>query len=141
MATQNGGSAVRSGYYFDSKSWEFTMIRNEGGTLPGPANRTFRRVPLPLLLMAAPLLGGLFVMFLPLIGFVMAIGYGLRAASRGLRALGSDIAASMSHDMVPGEAHFAGRDTQEGEPQSEEEGNKKLEALAREIEEKRNSHL
>ena len=96
MAIYSGGTTVKSGYYWNAGNWEFTMVPDDGGVLPGAADRRFRKVPLLLLLAAAPLLGGLFVMFLPLIGFAMAIGYALKKLLHGARSLTRDVAASMS---------------------------------------------
>ncbi|MHB8876546.1 MAG: hypothetical protein ACYC8T_22855 [Myxococcaceae bacterium] len=134
MATHNGGTAVKSGYYWNAGNWEFTMIPDDGGLLPGAAEQKYRKVPLFLLLLAAPLIGGLFVMFLPLIGFAMAIGFAAKRIYGGVRNMGQDVAASMGHDMVPGEAHFAGKG---GEKKTEPKKDDALDALQKEIDEKR----
>lgn len=137
MTTHHGGTAVKSGYYWNQGNWEFTMIPDDGGLLPGPADKTYRKVPLLLLLLAAPVIGGLFVMFLPFIGFAMAIYFAAKKVYGGIRGLGTDVAASMAHDMVPGEAYFAGKGGETNDKKDEPKPDAALDALQKEIDEKR----
>ncbi len=58
---------VKGGFYWDKAEWEMTVVPAEGGTLPGDAKR-FVRVPAFALLLLGPVMGALFVVFLPAIG-------------------------------------------------------------------------
>ncbi len=58
---------VRGGFYWDKAEWEMTVVPAEGGTLAGEAKR-FVRVPALALLLLGPVMGALFVVFLPAIG-------------------------------------------------------------------------
>ncbi len=70
MKTCNGGAKARSGYYWNLKAWEVVTLSEES-VLPGGAEEKFVHVPLPLLFVVAPVMGGLFAIFLPFIGFAM----------------------------------------------------------------------
>jgi hypothetical protein len=59
MARIAGGSKVESGYYVNARSLAVVNMP-AAGELPGTATERFVRVPWPLLLLAAPVVGGLF---------------------------------------------------------------------------------
>ena len=71
MAKNIGGTQVAGGYYWNPKSWAVEVVPQEGGRLPGAASVSYVKVAFPLLFLIVPVLGALFLMFLPLIGFVM----------------------------------------------------------------------
>ena len=70
MTTFNGTDAVNSGIYLNTKTFAVEMM-DQAGTLAGTEFDTYRRIPMIVMLATAPLLGLLFVMFLPLVGFAM----------------------------------------------------------------------
>ena len=72
MTKMVGGSRVKGGFYWKVRTWEIVAVGDEGGVLDGGPDEGYRRVPTLVLLGLAPLLGGAFVVFLPLIGFVLA---------------------------------------------------------------------
>ena len=72
MTTYTGTQAVESGLYLNLKSFSISTM-NKGGVLPGTELDRYRRVPMLVMLAAAPLLGLTYVMFLPLIGFAMVL--------------------------------------------------------------------
>jgi hypothetical protein len=66
----NGGSKVPAGFYFNKANWEIVTISGKkGGLLPGNAGIDYFKVPAGAMLVAAPVLGAAFVIFLPVIGF------------------------------------------------------------------------
>jgi hypothetical protein len=136
MTTYAGGTLVKSGYYIDTASFTFANIEKDGGKLPGSAGTSYMRVPVMLVLAAAPVLGGLFVVALPFIGF------GLTAYAIGRKIGGhakegaKEIAATMSPGLVPGEAHLTGKPSETAGAEAAE-ADAEVEALAKEIEEKR----
>ncbi len=71
MAKYRGGDTVRRGFYASLKRWTIEMIEPEAGALAGEADEHYVRVPVPVMLVAAPFMGAAFVIFLPLIGFVL----------------------------------------------------------------------
>lgn len=70
MKTYTASQHVESGLYLNLKKRSITSLETDG-PLPGTADDTYRRIPMLLMLAVAPLLGLVFVIFLPLIGFAM----------------------------------------------------------------------
>lgn len=109
MARYTGGMAVGNGFYWSARAWDMAMVPAEGGLLPGAADRHYTRVPTFLFLVMAPVMGALYVVFLPLAGFVLLAGY----AARGLKRLAVDafmhVAVVVSPHWAPGEAYLASR--------------------------------
>lgn len=73
MTAYTGSQDVKPGLYLNTRTFTVTNVE-KAGALPGTADDRFRRVPMLLMLAAAPLIGLAYVVFLPLIGFV-AVGY------------------------------------------------------------------
>jgi hypothetical protein len=136
--TYESGSAVRSGYYFNAARWHVEPIANDGEKLPQTPG-SWIKVPAVAALLLVPILGATFLMFLPLIGFVMLFKALGASVLRVFRASAADLAVTMSPGWQPGEAHFTGKrpesaDVEEKGPISRGDA---LDALAEEIERKR----
>jgi len=80
MTRHHAGDTVRGGYYWNLAAWEPTFVEGREGILPGDPHATFARLPALLLLGAAPILGGLLVVFLPFIGIALFVQHVGRAA-------------------------------------------------------------
>ena len=140
MTTYQSGSAVQSGYYFNAARWHVEPIANDNGKLPDVPG-SWIKVPTVAALLLVPILGATFLMFLPLVGFIMlfrAIG---ASVLRVFRTSAGELAATMSPGWQPGEAHFTGKrpenaDVEEKGPTARGDA---LDALAEEIERKRKS--
>jgi hypothetical protein len=104
-----GGTKVTYGFYWSMKAWDMAMVPAEGGLLPGGSDRSYTRIPTFLFLLMAPIMGALYVVFLPFAGFVLVAGHALRA----LKTLALDavmhVAVAVSPNWAPGEAYLAGR--------------------------------
>jgi hypothetical protein len=74
MKTRNGGQEAKAGFWWNTKSWEITLVKATGNTLPGGPEVRYLRVPTLALVVLGPAMGALFVMFLPLLGFAMLFG-------------------------------------------------------------------
>lgn len=140
MTTYQSGSAVRSGYYFNAARWHVEPIANDGDKLPESAG-SWMKVPTIAALALVPILGATFLMFLPLIGFIMlfrAIG---ASFIRVFSASATDLAATMSPGWQPGEAHFTGKSPEHAgvEEKGPTPRGDALDALAAEIERKRSA--
>jgi hypothetical protein len=66
-----GGEQVRFGFYWNLSEWEVQIVQAEGGVLKGGADSRYMRLPLPVLLVVAPLMGAIYAFFLPFIGIAM----------------------------------------------------------------------
>ncbi len=81
MFGHRGGTRVKAGFYFNVARWNLVVVPKGGGVLAGTDKDRYARVPALVLLGLAPVMGGLYVMFLPFIGFAMV------AAAAGTKAL------------------------------------------------------
>jgi len=70
MKHYKGTETVAPGLYFNLKQLSFKSVDDEG-PLPGKTEDIYRHVPTLALLVVGPLLGFVYVIFLPLIGFGM----------------------------------------------------------------------
>ena len=109
MARFNGGSSVPGGYYWNPRNWSITPVAKDGEKLPGTSSDRYLRVHWLVALLLAPLLGGLFVVFLPFLGFAMLFNHLGKKAAGGLRRAADEVGAAVGPDWQPGMATFAGK--------------------------------
>lgn len=128
MTTIEAGTRVRKGYYFSTRSWTLHPVAKDGEALPGEAGEVHVHVPLLLAFAVAPLMGAAFLMFLPFIGFYLALSASLRPVTRAFRASAEEVAATVAAGWAPGEAHLTGE--RAAGPASEEKGPTVEDALA-----------
>lgn len=119
MFRHTGGQTVGHGFYWNAGKWEVTLIERQGGVLPGTATERYARVPVLAMLVLAPIMGALYVFFLPFIGVAMVLDFLARRLWRGLRAGALGLLAAVAPAWRPGEAYLAGQD--EDEPADEDE--------------------
>jgi hypothetical protein len=82
MTTRNAGEAAKMGFYFNTRTWEVELHRKDGGALPGGDGERYVRIPAAALVVLGPVMGFLFVVFLPFIGFALvARELGLKSAA------------------------------------------------------------
>lgn len=117
MARHHGGERVNAGFYFNLTSWQVTTLSGEGGVLPGEGTSEYLRVPLPVLLAMAPMMGAAFAIFLPFIGIALAAEYGAkRLWNVGRDAVDASVTA-LGPQASTGEAYFTGEaDKKTGQP-------------------------
>lgn len=75
MARYYSNDWVKVGFYWNPSRWEIVTVPKGGGLLPGGDEESYIRLPLFLVMLLGPLMGGLYVIFLPFIGFVMVFGF------------------------------------------------------------------
>ncbi|HET6923026.1 MAG TPA: hypothetical protein VFI16_07755 [Anaeromyxobacteraceae bacterium] len=139
MTRHIGGSPAKSGYYWNPRNWSITPVPRQGGVLPGGPSDRYLEVPTLAVLVLTPILGGLFVVFLPAIGFAL-VGHALARKVAALAGGGAaDLATTLAPGWRPGEAHLTGKpgEAEEELPHGHGAGDQALEALRREIAEKR----
>jgi hypothetical protein len=129
MATINGNSKVNGGYYLSMNRLAIEVVGEEGGILPGPASARYLSIPFPLLFVVTPIIGLAFLMFLPMIGFVLlAQAIALKISGRVFQEAGA-LAASVAPAQAHGAAYLAGK---EGEKPAEKVS-PELEQLEKEV--------
>ena len=135
MAKYTGGLQVAGGYYWNPRNWEVEVVPQEGGRLKGAADAKYVKVPFPALFVIVPLLGALFLMFLPLIGFAL-FGYAIvKKVTGGVKQGATELASTMTPGgFATGEAHFTGKPGEEKHGEGEAKAQKEIEQLAKEIE-------
>jgi hypothetical protein len=74
MFRHKGGDVVKGGFYWNQAQWHLENVEGRSGMLPGDADTRYAKVPTLLMFVLAPLMGALFVVFLPFIGFALLIG-------------------------------------------------------------------
>jgi hypothetical protein len=138
MARHTGGMHVEGGYYWNPRNWEVEVVPSEGGKLKGASDAKYVKVPFPLLFVIVPLLGALFLMFLPLIGFAL-FGYAVvKKVTGGVKQGATELASTMAPgNFATGEAHFAGKPGEEKKAEGEAKTPAEIEKLAKEIEERK----
>jgi hypothetical protein len=121
MAKRIGGTAAKSGFYWNLGKWEMTMVPKQGGILPGGVSDRYLKVPVLGLLVLAPLMGAVYAMFLPFIGFAMLFTFlGKKALAMG-RSGAVDVAATMTPEWRPGEAYLASGRKRPADPENGDE--------------------
>jgi hypothetical protein len=84
------GATVEGGYYLNRDAWDLIAVSGKQGVLPGEEGERFIKLPALAVLGLAPVAGGLFVAFLPLVGFALVAYYAGRGTwARGKRRFGA----------------------------------------------------
>ena len=100
-----GGHKVAAGTYWNLANGNRVNMEQEG-VLPGDGKARYLKAPVAVMLMAAPVIGLVFAVFLPFIGIAMT----LNLIGRKLIASAASAAAgSVSFGWRPIEAYLAGR--------------------------------
>jgi hypothetical protein len=74
MFRHKGGEVVKGGFYWNQVQWRLENVEGPFGRLRSDEDARYARVPTLLLFLVAPLMGALFVVFLPFAGFALLIG-------------------------------------------------------------------
>ncbi len=109
MRQHEGGEKVPGGFYWKQNNWEIEVVKGETGTLPGDSGTTYVRIPTLAMLLGAPVMGGLFVVFLPFLGFAMLFNHLGKKAAAGLKQAVDEVGAAVGPAWQPGEAHLVGK--------------------------------
>lgn len=132
MARFAGGTQVEGGYYWNPRNWEVEVVGNEGGTLSGSADHKFLKVPFLLLFAIVPMMGVMFMIALPAIGFALFFWAIAKKLTGGVKESAKELASTVTPGWQPGEAHFTGKPGEEGHRTTPE-----LEKLEKDIAEKK----
>src|SRR5512134_3092282 len=100
MTKLNAGTPVKRGYYFSMKNWSVNPVEKDGTVLRGEPGEQFVPVPLPVAVILAPVLGAVFLMFMPFIGFYLVGKTLLRPVGRVFHKSTTELAASMSPGLA-----------------------------------------
>ena len=96
MKKYTAGEWTKAGAYWGLKTGEFVTVPRGGGLLPGDENRQYVKAPLGLVIVVGPVMGLLFLIFLPLLGIVgLATFGGRRLAQKAAEGRQSFVQARM----------------------------------------------
>jgi hypothetical protein len=104
------GATVKGGFYFNRDKLDLVAVSGKEGTLPGTEGHRFVRIPALAVVFLAPVLGGLFVVFMPFIGFALVLQHFGRLSVSGVRRAGRGLLGLVVPAWRPGEAYFAGKE-------------------------------
>jgi hypothetical protein len=114
MAKYTGGMQVSGGYYWNPRAWEVEVVAPEGGRLKAAADSHYVKVPFPALFVIVPLLGALFLMFLPLIGFALFAYAIAKKVTGGVKQSATELASTIQPgQFAAGESYFTGKPGEE----------------------------
>jgi hypothetical protein len=133
MTTFESNAAVKSGYYFNPVTMNLLPVERDGGRLPNEQGKWIA-VPTFLALALTPILGAAFLMFLPMIGFVLC---GEAAGKKIAGVFATSAGDLVAPGYAPGMAHLTGKAADEKKAEGEATAAPELEKLQKEIEEKR----
>jgi hypothetical protein len=136
MAKHTSGMQVGGGYYWNASNWEVEVVPNEGGRLKGDSEARYVKVPFPALFLIVPVLGALFLMFLPMIGFgLLAYAMAKRLASAFTHGATELAAVVQPGSFATGSAYFTGKAHEKKDGAAA--ASSKLDELEREIAERK----
>jgi hypothetical protein len=81
MTKYTAGDTVKAGFYWNRREWGAEIVPAAGGALPGNPGDAYYRIGWPVLLVAAPVMGGAFAMFLPFIGIALLVRFAAHAVT------------------------------------------------------------
>ena len=105
MLKHNGGDRVGKGTYWNLTNGERIDIRDEG-TLPGDAKKAYYRMPAAAIIVAGPVLGLMYALFLPFIGIAMVVKLVGQKVGGGVREM---VQGSASFGWRPSESYLSGK--------------------------------
>ena len=71
MKGLSGGRTVAPGLYWSFAEWQVVTVSGKAAALPGGAEERYLRIPTLGMLLLAPVMGALLVVFLPFLGFAL----------------------------------------------------------------------
>jgi len=106
-----GGNKVAAGTYWNLANGNRVNMEQEG-VLPGDGKARYLKAPVAVMLVAAPVIGLVFAVFLPFIGIAMTLNL---IGKKLVDSATSAVAGSVSFGWRPIEAYLAGRKTKKQE--------------------------
>lgn len=105
MKRYRGGDKVAQGIYWNLRTGEF--FQSQGAALPDGDDQRYIRVPAPFVLVAGPLIGLGYVIFLPLVGIVGLLTYLGNWLARLVRRAFQETTHVVVPAWVPGVSYLA----------------------------------
>lgn len=118
-----GNQVVKKGIYLSLKRRDFVTIESESDILPGASDERYVKIPPIAMIVVGPIMGLMYVIFLPFISFAMVLGLMAQKAFLGLWFVGRSLAREATLHWIPGVAYLIWRRRPEkGERERFQEG-------------------
>jgi hypothetical protein len=122
MKRHTGNQVVKKGIYLSLKRRDFVTIESESDRLPGASDERYVKIPPVAMIVLGPIMGLMYVIFLPFISFAMVLGVVAHKAFLGLRFAERSLVREATLHWMPGVAYLIWRIRSEnGEMQQFEE--------------------
>lgn len=108
MKRYYGGEVVKRGIYLNLNRKDLITIENDGEFLAGESNDSYVNVPPLAMIVVGPLMGLIYVVFLPFIGFAMVLGLVSGKVWLGVRQIGESLLGVVTANWRPGVAYLGG---------------------------------
>ncbi len=106
MLRYRGGELVKAGTYLSLRTGEFVAIHREGGKLPGETRVQYLRAPLPGVMAVGPLMGLVFILFVPFAAVAAVIAFGSARLGRMIKATSQSLVQVAAPAWKPGVSFF-----------------------------------
>jgi hypothetical protein len=118
-----GNQVVKKGIYLSLKRRDFVTIENESDLLPGASDERYVKIKPIAMIVLGPIMGLMYLIFLPFISFAMVLGLMASKALLGLRLVGESLVREATLQWIPGVAYLIWRrGSEKGERQQFQEG-------------------
>ena len=124
MLKHNGGDRVGKGTYWNLTNGERIDIRDEG-ILPGDAKKAYYGMPAAAIIVAGPVLGLIYALFLPFIGIAMLVKLVGQKAGAGVMEM---VHGSASFGWRPSESYLTGKKKETKKDEASKETEEKEES-------------
>jgi hypothetical protein len=109
MKRYTGNQVVKKGIYLSLKRRDFVTIESEGDLLPGTSDERYVKIPPVAMIVLGPIMGLMYVIFLPFISFAMVLGLMAHKAFLGLRFVEKSLVREATLHWMPGVAYLIWR--------------------------------
>ena len=107
MTSFERNATVQSGYYFNPMALSLVLVERDGARLPDEPGR-FLAIPALAALALTPVLGALFLMTLPVLGFLLCGEAAARKIASAFSGGAGELAVAVAPGWVAGESHLTG---------------------------------
>lgn len=140
MLKYRGGELVQAGTYLSLGTGEFVAVPKEGARLPGETRVHYLRTPLPGVVALGPVMGLVFILFVPFAAVAAIVVFATARIGKGLRASSQSLVQIAAPAWKPGVSFFTRQRRQAKKGQGKATEGKKedvLSALEEELRAKR----
>lgn len=122
MVRYKGGEKVVPGIYLNRKTGEIVNRMKTGGVLPADRDTEYIKIPAAAMLIFGPLIGLVYVVFLPFIAFGMLLWYGMDRLIHVFTPVHERVMGVAAPTWTPVEAYLDGKAKTASESEEDDTG-------------------